>query len=73
MRTKEQSNLAKDSFTLLETIFSFIIISILIGGFFGFLNTNLFISLYNELQKAQNNWATTNTITTYKGFTLKKQ
>ena len=69
---KKQYNLGKISFTLIETLISLIIISILISGFSKFINNNSNYNIYQDLQKAQNEFIKNGTITTvFKDFTLK--
>jgi len=69
---KKQLNWAKNSFTIIETLISLIIVSILISGFTKLIRTNSQYNTYIELQKAQNDFILHGYITnSYKGFTLK--
>jgi len=71
---KKQKSLAKNSFTLIETLLSLIIVSIIISGFAKLINPNTNYKKYQELQKAQNEFTKTNKIITpYEEFTLKSQ
>ncbi|MCK5293843.1 MAG: prepilin-type N-terminal cleavage/methylation domain-containing protein [Arcobacteraceae bacterium] len=66
--------MGKNSFTLIETLLSLIIISIIISGFSSFINQDNNFSTYQNLQKSQNEFIQTNTINSqYSEFTLKKQ
>jgi hypothetical protein len=48
--------LEKNSFVLVETILSLIIVSTILGGFYTLLNTTNDFKTYNVLQKAQNDF-----------------
>jgi len=71
---KKQKSLGINSFTLIETLISLIIVSILLSGFSKLISNDSNYLVYQNLQKAQNEFTLTNTITsTYKEFTLKSQ
>jgi len=71
---KKQKSLEKNSFTLIETLISLIIVSILLSGFSKLISNNSNYLVYRNLQKAQNEFILNGTVTsTYKEFTLKKQ
>ena len=65
-------NLAKNSFTLLETLLSLIIISVLIGGFTKFINNKSNIKRYKDLQNAHNELTTNGQLGMYEEFSFKK-
>jgi Tfp pilus assembly protein PilV len=67
-------NYQKNSFTLIETLLSLIIVSIIIGGFSKFINQKTNYTTYQNLQKAQNEFTLYGTIkSNFKEFTLKNQ
>ena len=71
---KKQKSLGINSFTLIETLISLIIVSILLSGFSKLISNDSNYLVYQNLQKAQNEFILNGTITsTYKEFTLKKQ
>ena len=67
---KKQKNLGKNSFTLIETLLSLVIISIILGGFYTLINQNNDFKTYNTLQKAQNDFISNDDInnTSYNGI-----
>jgi len=71
---QKQKNLGKNSFTIIETLLSLIIASVIISGFSQLINDDSNYTLYQDLQKAQNEFIKTNKVSnTYKDFTLKNQ
>jgi len=74
MHIKEQMSLVKNSFVLIEVIFSFLIVAILVSSFSHFLDDKYDITIYKQLQKAQNEFVITGKVVgNYKGFRLKNQ
>ncbi|HIP11519.1 MAG TPA: hypothetical protein EYG73_02255 [Arcobacter sp.] len=66
--------MGKNSFTIIETLLSLIIASVIISGFSQLINDDSNYTLYQDLQKAQNEFIKTNKVSnTYKDFTLKNQ
>jgi Tfp pilus assembly protein PilV len=66
------ASLEKNSFTLIETLLSLIILSVIIGGFTKFINNPTKLSTYNELQNAHNSYLKSGTITENENFTFAK-
>jgi len=64
--------LEKNSFTLIETLLSLIIISVIISGFTKFINNPSKLSTYNELQNAHNNYQKNGAITDGENFVFSK-
>jgi Tfp pilus assembly protein PilV len=66
--------LETNSFTLIEILLSLIIVAVIISGFSHFINKDLNFSLYQDFQKAQNEFIKTGVVaSTYKDFILKDQ
>jgi len=62
----------KNSFTLIETLFSLIIVAVIIGGFTKIINQPIRYQRYQDLQKAQNEYILYGAVKSYfKEFTLK--
>ncbi|MDD2699498.1 MAG: prepilin-type N-terminal cleavage/methylation domain-containing protein [Arcobacteraceae bacterium] len=62
----------KNSFTLIETLLSLIIISVIISGFTKFINNPTNLSTYNNLQTAHNDFLKTGNISDYEQFQFNK-
>jgi Tfp pilus assembly protein PilV len=65
-------SLEKNSFTLIETLLSLIIISVIISGFTKFINNPSKLSTYNELQNTHNNYQKNGAITDGENFVFSK-
>ncbi len=69
---KKLAYLEKNSFTLIETLFSLIILSVIIGGYTGFITNHKSVNIYNELQNTHNNFIQTGNIVESENFTFNK-
>ncbi len=59
---RKPANLAKSSFTLVETLLALVILSVIISGYNQFITNPLKQQTYQELQNSHNNFLRTTTI-----------